>query len=488
MSKKKKPEEIQTPEPVEVQTVDSPVWQLALGTIYAPKHAFLELTRRRMLGSGLLVTALLGLAYMVAALLMRSSSPLDAGFTLGTSNMVTAIGTVTLTAMLFQWMAVKFARSEGSFVDTLTVLGWSNVIVLIFLLIGFLPKAGPIAISGPLLGAVIAIMGLRHVHKLTPMNTAATYVLAVLVTAGISPFAPNIIALKAGQTYVQMSHPSIPSEIILQATFVPVNIAGAWMAVLALIGAAAFWPKITRGEFPSLRGVFVVLAVAGVIGMSLFTSWTLAHDPITPVDQGFQAYERDGRPDPALAARRFDEYLAHYPGEQIVKMYRAHALAASGDYVRAEKDYRDLAKVAQWLADTGTGTMRYFQGDYKAAAADFEKVTKAQPNYAEAQVRLSLAKLRLGDQKAAIDAAEKAIDAKYKGYLPYLVLAQAYTVTGDAKKAKTNIEAVTLYSEDTAKRVDKSSDGWSKAIETLSPLDLRMPLELPKIVPEQKKK
>jgi Tfp pilus assembly protein PilF len=483
MSEKQKPEE--TPEVVAPEMVDAPLWKLALGTILTPKDAFEEICRRRLLAPGLVITAILGFAFMAATFFAHYAGGGGTLYALGANNPVVLIGGMTLTAMLFQWIAVKFSRAEGTFVDTICVLAWANVVVLLFFVAGLIPKAAPLSMAAPLLGVIIAIMGLKAVHKMTGLNATASYLLAAIVTVGIAAFAPNIVALRLGQAYVQAAHPYVPVELSFQVTSLPVQLAGACVAVLGLVFAAAFWLKLTKGEFASLRGVFAGLAAIGVVGMIAFTGYVVANDPIKPLDAGIAAYDRTENPDPALAARKFGQVLKDYPTDYLVQLYRAHALAASGQYGAAEKDYKFFSKSAGWLYGMSIGSIKLFQGDYKAADSEFTKVLKSQPTYAEAQARLALTKLRLGKDKDAEKLAVDALDNKFKGYLPYLILAEVYTRSGDKKQAKKNIDAVEEYDEALAKRIESASGGWAKAAEVLTPVDLRMPLELPRIVPEK---
>jgi hypothetical protein len=478
----------QKPEVVEqevAQPVDHPIWKLALNVMLTPKDAFEEIRRRKLVGAGLVITALLGLVYFGATLFAHYAGGGVSLFGLGVGNPVMAVGTVLLTAMLLQWLLVKFSRAEGTFIDTLLVVAWSEIAVGVVFLIGLIPLQPLMMLTGaaPIVGIILASVGLKHTHKINGLNAGATYVLSLFVT-GIPGFAYTVVTDRVQRAFMSVRYHDIPVNTPTLSSEIGLLIGSVWISSLALIAAAALWPKIAEGVSERFRTLLAGLAVIAVIGSGIFTVEALTLDPLRYVNDGMRIYNDEATPDPALAVRKFNGELGYYPLDDYVRLCRAHALAASGNYADAEKDYKKFDKSAPQIVDTSIATIRLMQGNYKAAADDLAKVVKTEPTYGEAQARLALADLFVGKDKEATDAANASIKTKYKGYLPYLALAQAYTASGDKKKADEAVQMISELNPELAKRIEKAPGGWSDAAHALTRIDLRMPLELPSIVHE----
>jgi tetratricopeptide (TPR) repeat protein len=227
-----------------------------------------------------------------------------------------------------------------------------------------------------------------------------------------------------------------------------------------------------------------VLALAGVAVAAVATGFLVKVDPVGTFAEGIEAYESVESPDPDAALRSFDRLLQYYPSDHYLHLYAAHSASAAGDYELALKEYRksetgygSTPRHRPIAVLTGIAAVDYLKGDYAAARDELDGAL-SQWNSAEATGRLALVNLRLGKTKQAADLANSAIDLGDKSCIPQIVLAQAQTITNRPDDADEHISKVTEMNPGHAKRLADGPGDWSRAIERLTPMDLRMPLKM----------
>jgi len=465
----------------------TPLPKLALGVITSPKDAFEEIVRRKLLGVGLAIVAAVGAILAILTPVNFYLAKRGSLFDFGGNSPLGTIGMLLITA----WAADRLARlvgGEGNYVDLLAVLGWANVVQFVGLAAGMVPFVSALA---SIWAIVVSIIGLQQAHRITMGKAAVAYVGAALLTTGISVLRlPSLLIAFLARYYLSAAYPPLASEIPSQAAgWLPGQIIYSWIVAAALVAAAAMVPRLIERNPRVWRSVLSAIAAAAVGVGAVTTIFALKIDPVGGVVKGVRAYRSQEAPNPGLAAKRFRRVLEYYPSDAYVQLYLAHSEAAAGDYKRAVEAYDDIRKAmpgdaaADAITRTGIGTARYSEGSYAAARDEFEKAAELWRGYAEPRARLGLAYLRLGDPKKAIDAAREAIDSKGDGWLPQVVLAQAYTTTGQAKKAQEAAKTVAEIDKALSDRLSTGPGGWRTAIERLTPLDLRMPLDLPKAPP-----
>lgn len=472
---KKKDKPIEEQPPARERTIP----ELLAAMIFSPTTAFEEILERKMLTVGILITAVMGLLGLVAILIGYYNGKGSSLFQLATENPSSVVG-LLLAASWITWKFAQFMQGQGSYLDTLTVIGWSNAIGCIVIL---LKLSSLTVMFSPIIwiwAFVVLIIGIQRAHRFSIWRAIGAYLPA--------NFAVVLLFVMAGVNYIHSAYNGMAGEYPSAANYVPSIAISSFYAAAALVIAAVMLPRLLDAK--RLQALLIAFACIGVAAAITLIAYVQSVDPINEVVIGVRAYHRE-KPDPARAAVHFERELKYFPSDIYVQLYLAHSLAASGNYKLSVKQYKHIAelvkndKMSQSITSTGIGTVRYLEGDYKAARAEFKKARNLEKRYGEPEVRIGLAYLRLGDEKEAIKTARAAISDGHKGYIPLIVLAQAYTITGDVKKARDAIKKVKKIDEQLASRISSGPGGWSRAIERLTPVDLRMPLKL-SVIPTRK--
>lgn len=468
---------------------DIPIPKLMLGVITSPRDAFEEITRRKLLGVALMMPAVFGL--MLVADIMTNPLFRNTGmlFGLATKNPVAALALLLILSFV-AYQGSRLVMGEGTFLDTLMMIGWTFLPVVISLLIGLIRPLNVLSQAVFMWALVVAMIGLAQVQKITVLKSAGVIILSLIGTFAMY----GLLTSHFLTTVYTQTAAEVPS---MAAVVIPGAVLGAWLLAIALVIAAVFIPRLLDENVRRLYvAVFAATAVAGVAIAVVATGCAVKLDLVGGVIRGARFYMSVGAPDPAAAVRHFDKDLDYFPSDYPVRLYRGHALAASGDYDEALKDYDKIRKSLNVnihpdsknmlaVVETGTGSVRYYQGDYKAAGKKFDEAAELWAGYYEPVARKSLVELRLGREKEALDTANKAIKAGYDGVMPHVVLAQIHTKQGDKKKAEAAIKSVTDMNRELAKKLSSAPGGWGSAVENLTRMDLRMPITAPRIVRER---
>lgn len=476
IKKKDKPIEEEQP-PAREKTIP----ELLAAMIFSPTTAFEEILERKMLTVGILITAVMGLLESVTILVGYYNGKGSSLFQLASGNPACAVGLL----LVVSWITWKLAQSmqgEGSYLDTLMVIGWSNAIVCITILLGLSSLTARFGSIIWIWAFVVLIIGIQRAHRFSVWRAIGAYLPAIFTIA--------LLPIMVDKYYLEKTYHGVASEYpSFAAYFIPSSVVSSFLAAAALVIVAWMIPRLPDAK--RLQALLVAFACIGVAAAITLIAYVQSVDPINEVVIGVRAYHRE-KPDPARAAVHFERELKYFPSDIYVQLYLAHSLAASGNYKLSVKQYKHIAelvkndKTSQSITSTGIGTVRYFEGDYKAARKEFKKAKKFEKRYAEPKARLGLAYLRLSNEKEAIKTAKSAISDGHEGYIPLIVLAQAYTITGDVKKAQDAIKKVGKIDKQLASRIAAGTGGWSRAIERLTPIDLRMPLKLPTISTSRK--
>jgi tetratricopeptide (TPR) repeat protein len=483
-------------QPTQFETEESSTTQaersfvmLALSLITSPKDACEEILQRNLLVPGLCILVVFGLVNAVITCLSFYHYKMNSLFELATNNPVVVVGMLVLTAWLIDKSA-QLLQAESHYIDTLTIISWASLVGLIGTVIGLTPKLELISLIGSIWAIVIWVIGIQHIYKFTIWKSIASCILAGIILQGV-------ILVTLPRYLLEMTYPksaiTIPS---LAAYMVPIYLVTAWLAAAALIILAAVTYRSSDEKFTRFQTLMTTFAVVGAITAVVATAYIQTINPINDVLKGAAAYNNPDDPDPARAIKRFTRELSYFPSDFHVRVYLAQSLAADSDRVEAEKAYNKILKdigkqsrneLIKLACTTGIGTIRYIEGNFIEARKRFVEAATVPKDYPAAATRLALTELRLGKQKEAIKAATDAIDAGDDSILPQIVLAQAYTVTKDMKNAEKAIAAVRKINKATAERLSSGPDGWSKAVEWLTPVDIRLPLTLPHYVSTPKR-
>jgi tetratricopeptide (TPR) repeat protein len=465
---------------------DSSLAKLALGVIISPIATFDQILRRELVLPGLLIMVTAGTVAAIGVLLSFYYRSQGSLFELGSSSPTGELGALLIIALVVDGLA-RLMRGQGSYIQTLTVLAWANAVRVAALLLSLSPALSAFSSVVQLWAIVVSIIGVRKAHKFSGLRSVIAYLVGLLVTATLYSLLRSY--------YLTAAYPATAREVTsLAAASVPAQIVASWLCAAALVLAALALSRDDGAAYSSLRRLIGTFAAMGIAVAALTTGYAWKLDPVREVVRGTVAYQDQERPDPAQAAKHFRTALRYYPSDIQVELYLADSLSAVGDYQGAVKWYEKVREDAGWrvwfegLAFTGIGTVRYLEGSYKAADDELRRAAKFWEGYAEPKARLGLVYLRLGKGKDAIGAANSAVKAGDKGYLPQVVLAQAYTTTGDGKKAQEAIRNVGRINSELAGRLGAGPGGWSRAIDRLTPVDLRMPLEMPKVPLPQRPK
>ncbi|MEN6521842.1 MAG: YIP1 family protein [Armatimonadota bacterium] len=456
--------------------------KLALAVIVSPKDAFEEILDRQLVMAGIIIAVIAAL--VSDGIVIYNFYYLKEGSLYLLANPAGTVGLLLINTLIVSQI-VKYLQGEGDFIKTLTVLAWADCVFIPITLVGLYKPLAPISTFVYIWAMIVSVIGVQQANKVSIWKAIGAFFAAL---AG-----EMMLLSYAVKYYLSSAYPVIATNIpSLAESTIPSQVMLSLLVIIALIVAAKMLPRLAGGTGyrNSLIIALLVLNLAGAA--ALFVSLHKV-DPVMEVVRGARAYQDEDSPDPAEAIKHFQRELLYIPDDSYVKLYLAHAFSASGSYDKALAQYNEIEtsvkalKRRDLLAEAGIGTVHYMQGKYDDARKDFEKAKKGNRDFADADARLALVYLRLGKNGDAVKSAKAATKEKYEGTLAYIALAQAYTLEGNAKEADDAISKVKEIDEALAGRISSGPDGWKKAIEQLTPLDLRMPLKLPEITQPVKK-
>ena len=494
--------------------------KLALALFTSPSAAFEEILERKLLGTGLVVAAAAGAAASVTFILYGYQvGPLQF-LALGKQNPLCWLGLCMLYALVLEKL-LKWIGTQVDFLSMLTVMGWSQLALL--------------------LAQLITVIGAATTGSNTANNAVVSFVMAAAVVlplwyvalVGIGVRAATGSPLSRGiLTYVAVA---LSAQIAFRITYEDAlarpfkNALPGVYNTAGMIVAADQTPWLAAGVIGLVLGIWQIgkrlewdtgttaraAASAGLIGSLAFGAYVYA----VWFDTDYYRKLADANGLYVKAQRLYDDnkvrWVEDKEGQDIsAGLYREAAermeallpisknnlmLALdigdlyylAGDSDKAIKNYSRFVKAVKkspkedekqaFLARiyTGIGAVYDADGNYDEAIKQFKKATAAEPDFREAWVRMAITYDRMGNYKEAIEAADKhAIrELDSEAALGWLALAQAFMETGDKKQAKTAITMVTDKDSDLAKRIGDKADDWKGAVDKLTREDLQFPLE-----------
>lgn len=453
-----------------------PKWKLALAVITAPRQAFEEIIERKLLGTGLLITAvsgLLALALHLTGYLRGTSSIYDFGL----YNPVTSVAWMLAASLIIYYMA-KLGGGQGSLPDTVTVVGWAHVVSAVYyaLYIGalFTPRLVSPAWLAYAYFAVVSVLAIERIHAIPLWKSAIVTVFGFFFLSIVSSAFNSLAAVTD----------SGANGVHTVAGMRPIG-EPLYLAVLAILAGVTMFLVLRHIRWPAQKRLAPVLAVsvAALVAAGSMAMVTVVLKPGSYIKAARDAYHTG---DYGKAESNFDRVLKVFPGDVQSQLYLGHTYLAEGRYKPAEQQFKDLlrqsthgfaAPMDTARTYTGLGAVAYAQEDYKQAVSQFDNALKSWPNYREANSRKALALLKMGDLKEAGKAAEKALKDGADSAVPYAVLTQVYSRGGDPKKAKDNFGMVTTRDPKLADAIGRDPGNWPAAGERVPDRFLKYPFE-----------
>ena len=464
--------------------------KLALAVLTSPTAAFEEIIRRKMLGSALVIVALTGAAAALATLAQaRTSGPIQL-LVLGKDNPLTWFGLCLLYGLALQYV-LRWSRADIDLPTVVTVLGWSQVALLLSMLMlailtRFFPPGSNSVAASTLSAAILALQldyvvvvggGLRSATRLPLIQTVLAY---TLVESAVILASNQLVNYRT--TLFPESLPGVRSLAIsvVSADQTHLIAAGGLGIVLGLwqIGRAREWgKKLTI----NLTAIGAVIAASALVIYLLILQSTGYYASLLA---GQRFYDRGHY---NTAADRFAKFLPVSKDNPLLILDIANTYYAAGA-AREAMDYYDrfisAIKAARLGADeapvtapaySGIGAALDSEGKYPQAIDRFRKAIKAFPAYRDPWVRMAVTYDRMGNYKLAIDSANHALKTlDSKATPPWVALAEAYTRTGDKAQARAASAKVADLDPISARQI--GSD-WANAVDQLKSADLKFPLE-----------
>lgn len=477
--------------------------KLALAVFTSPAAAFEEIARRRLLGTALFITALTGAAAMAPCFVAaRAGEPLQ-WLMLGKSNPIAWLGL----CMLYVWAMQKLLKWLGSqveYVDLLTLMGWSQLALLVSQIASTVLYAAQTEADKHqlLTNAAFAFYALGYIWYVVlagiAINTLcrapkARGMMTYMVVYAASAIAFSMTYANARTTPFQNALPGISAtaKAIVSADQTP-WLAGAVVGLVAgllLIGKARQWP-ITKARLAA--------AGAGLLGLAAFAGYSYGVNQLDYYGRLMSANDAYINAHYAEAAKGLDSLLP------ITKDNLSLMLDVADVYYLAKDDaaaLERLRKAEGILNEHESSTNKKVnatiqarfgmiydaEGKYPEALVAFGKASTDWPELREPWVRTAVTQDRLGKYDKAIEAANHALKKlNSDATVAWVALAQAFAQTGDTTQQKAAIGMVVGRDKRLAEKIESSAGGWKGAVSMLNREDLKFPLEH-ELAPEPKK-
>lgn len=468
--------------------------KLALGVLTSPGAAFEEITSRKLLGTAVTIVALTGTVSALHTLMQASSMGPLALFGIGKNNPLAWVGLCMLYAFFIQKL-LNWVGTDIDYVNVLTVMGWSQVALLIAYTIGLLLTVTGFGAHSPQIASMLsALATLLVIWYIGLIGMGIRTIADAPLSRGIMSYI--VIALAAyiafGHTYgtARMGPFSGALEGIKSTAG---NIASydhiAWLAaavaglILGLVQIAKFmeWDAGTRNRAIASAAVFG-LAVLGIYTYSITKA-----DYYGKLIRAQQLYNNDRYSESArhltallpiaknninLMLEIADLYYLDGNGEKSIDNYNRAARVAKQSSSPQKK--MELARIA-----TGIGAVYDFEKKYDPAIKEFRKATKLWPEFRDPWVRMAVTYDRMGDYKKALDTgnehALKKLDSD--ATVAWVAVAEAFVRTGDKKQSAVAIAKVQDGDKALADRIGEKPEDWKDAVSKLTRQNLKYPLE-----------
>ena len=475
--------------------------KLALAIFTSPSAAFEEISRRRLLSTALIISAITGTIAIIPPLIAFFGGERLQWLVISQYNPIAWLGLLMLYVLAMKRL-LKWIGAQVDFVALLTVMGWAQLALLLAELstVGF-------AISGvtrsPFLASAssagIALFSLWYIVLMGPMIQS---LIGVHKTRGILTYVVVQLAIWIGLTYTYVNtrvsgYDGASGGLIYAITVLGYADKLPWAAAAVIGLAAGVW---SIGKHFGLQPAKLKAYTAGAaaVGLALFGAYALALHQANYYGRLRQGYVYTLSQQYPKAAKELESFVP-------LSKDRARMLLDLGElYFLAEQDekaldrYRDAADNLKgreawdskmWLAQAYSGSGAVFdqQGKYPRAIAEFDRASKAWPQFREPWVRMAVTYDRMGKYSKALAAADHAMKKlESESTIAWVALAEASAHTGKTTQAKAAIAIVNGRDAKLAGRIGKSLDDWKQAVDKLTRADLKYPLEKePALVPKK---
>ena len=490
--------------------------KLALAIFTSPSAAFEEILERRLLGTALVIVALTGTAAVLPAAIYGLTRGPVQFFTLGKQNPLAWLGLCMLYGLAVQKL-LKWLGTEIEYAAVLTIMGWSQVTLLLAqvtttvgvavslsgapnqIVLNFAYAAG---LGLPIWYAAVVGVGIRTGSEAPLARGVMTYVVVALA-AGIA-FSITYGSALLGPFEGTLPGISKTAGVIVNSDQTPWLAAGVIGLTLGLwqIGKHLGWDAGTISRATVTAGLLGAI----VFGVYVYEVW-FKTDYYRKLARGNELYQKAqqiyynhklewldekekqdrNRKLYLESAAQLKSVLPGIEGNIDLTLdiadvyYLAGADKESIDYYLEAKKTVERDKRADrdvWLARiyNGIGAVYDFEGNHDRAITQFRKATKLWPEFREPWIRTGVTYNRMGNYKKAIEAADTQAVRKLDSDagVAWVVLAQAFTRTGDKKAARTARIKVADKDKDLAERI---GEDWKDAVSKLAREDLKFPLE-----------
>ncbi|MCX6345012.1 MAG: tetratricopeptide repeat protein [Armatimonadetes bacterium] len=493
--------------------------KLALAVFASPAAAFQEIIERKLLVDAFWIVGLAGLLAMLCDLARTAILGPEQAFAIGRDNPLTCIGLWMLYSLVI-WGLLNWLKVQTDYAAVLTVMGWSQVILIIYYAIGVIwgiaMAAGvtndyvirlftAIGMALPIIFVITVGRGLQAAGQVSFAKGLTLYIVVALgAVMGLdllysqhlfTQFAISLPGLSMAEMRVLPILYSAQSDPWLRGMCQIVRLfAGGAGLVLGLWWLAKFevWDNRVRNRYT------LYAAAATLIAVSIY-SYAWSQDSYhTTLQQAQALYRAEKYADAAQKTSQLiplttDNTLLMWGFSTKVSLisdaadlyYQANQPNKALDYYHKMLNYTqntapsaEIRKILKAQAYNGMGMAHDIQGNYDQAIEQFRKAADIWSEFREPWVRMAVIYNRMGQYNEAIESANHAvIKLGSEAAIAQLALAQAYANVGNTKQAKAAFDEAEKLNDELTKKVGSKPADWKKAASKLTTQDLKFPLE-----------
>lgn len=466
--------------------------KLALAVFTSPGAAFEEISRRKLLGTALAISAATGAVAMIPPTIAFFSGERLQWLVLSQSNPITWLGLMMLYAVAMQRL-LKWIGTQVDYVSLLTAVGWAQVSMLLVQIATVLLTISGLTMSTTLASAGSASIALFSMWYVFSMGSALQSLITVNRFRGMLTYVVVHLAIWIGLTYTYVStrvsgFEGASGGVIYAASGLGYTDKLPWAAA-SVLGLALGIAEIGR-HFDWQPALIRTRAFgAAALALVIFAGFALALHTAGYYGQLRRGYIFGMGQQYVKAAEELDSFShASKDNARLLKdIGDLYFLAKKNDlairrYKKAIDNLqsREVWDKKMWLAQAhdGLGAVYDQQGKYTEALAEFEKASKVWPEFREPWVRKAVTYNRMARYDSALESADHAMKKLgSEAVVAWVALAQASARSGNAVQAKAAIAVVADRDSEIASRIGKNLDDWKSAVDRLSRSDLKYPLE-----------
>jgi len=476
--------------------------KLALAVLTSPAAAFEEIAQRRLLGMAVIISALAGTIGAAGLLIHHKSSAQIQLLAIGRENPLTFVGLLFLYALILKRI-IKFVGAECDYAQLVTVMGWSQVSLLVAQTVKLF------------LGGRIDATGLSSTAAFLvwiPILANVYYVVLIghgtqaICSATGSP-SGKLPALRGAMCYLIVQ---IAAMLAFSITFAQIRLStfagglpgvyGAARAVTAadqspwfVAGIIGLVVGIVRlgdelGRSPEFKRLAAIAGLIGLLPCAYYIMHIADTDYYGRLIRVQRLYDLGKY---SQAAKSIQSLMGLFDNDPGLLLDMADTSFLAGDFDRAHDGYskfslainkaglaKDKLGPPTARALSGAGAVADAQGRHSEALAHFDKAISHWKEFRDPWVRKAVTLDRMGRYSDAIEAGNHAVKKlDSEAAVVWVALAQAFINTGDKTQAKAAIAMVTGIDDELAKRIGTKAEDWKNAVSKLTREDLKYPLE-----------